>query len=81
MGLSGRKGKESQEIDKGNKAEHPTRSSEADYLVKASVPEADTRALGAEKRIGDEDSDHTKGKDEKQSRQKSFYAPSSQMGP
>ena len=81
MGLSRWKGKDSQEIDKGDKAEHPTRSSEADNLVEASVPEADACAIGAEKGIGDEDSDHTKGKDEKQSRQKAFYAPGSQMGP
>ena len=81
LGLSRWKGKESQEIDKGDKAEHPTRSSEADNLVKASVPEADTRALGAEKGIGGEDTEHTKDRDEKQCRQKAFYAPGSQMGP
>ena len=75
------KGRESDEIDKGEKASYTAPNSEADNLVKASVPESDTRALWAEKGIGDEDSEHTKAKDEKQCRQKAFYAPGSQMGP
>ena len=75
-----RKGRESDEIDKGEKADHPTPNTEAEDIVKASVPEANTSALGAEKGIGDEDSEHAKGKYEEQGCQEAFHTPGTEVG-
>ncbi len=80
-GLSRWKGKESDEIDEGDKAEEAPPDAEAEDLVEAPFPELDACALGAEKYIGDEDAEHTKDEDEKHTCQKAFHAPGCKRSP